>query len=58
MKAAYFEIASLEDTEKALGSIGISLAAAAVVTTIAGAFLGTWASRRVLRPLRRAHRAR
>lgn len=51
VKAAYFEIASLEDTEKALGSIGISLAAAAVVTTIAGAFLGTWASRRVLRPL-------
>jgi two-component system sensor histidine kinase MtrB len=51
VKAAYFEIASLEDTEKSLGSIGISLAAAAVVTTIAGAFLGTWASRRVLRPL-------
>ena len=51
VKAAYFEIASLEDTEKALGSIGISLAAAAVLTTIAGAFLGTWASRRVLSPL-------
>jgi signal transduction histidine kinase len=51
LKAAYFEIASMEDTERSLGSIGISLAAAAVVTTIAGAFLGTWASRRVLRPL-------
>ena len=51
VKAAYFEIASMEDTEKSLGSTGISLAAAAVVTTIAGAFLGTWASRRVLRPL-------
>jgi two-component system sensor histidine kinase MtrB len=51
VKAAYFEIASLEDTEKSLGSIGISLAAAAVVTTVAGGFLGTWASRRVLRPL-------
>jgi two-component system sensor histidine kinase MtrB len=52
VKAAYFEIASMEDTERSLGSIGISLAAAAAtVTTIAGAFLGTWASRRVLRPL-------
>jgi two-component system sensor histidine kinase MtrB len=51
VNAAYFEIASMEDTERSLGSIGISLAAAAVVTTVAGAFLGTWASRRVLRPL-------
>lgn len=51
VKAAYFEIASMEDTERSLDSIAISLAAAAVVTTIAGAFLGTWASVRVLRPL-------
>jgi signal transduction histidine kinase len=51
VKAAYFEIASFDDTEKALGSLGFSLVAAAVVTTVAGAFLGAWASRRVLRPL-------
>src|SRR5688572_12161169 len=49
--AAYFEIASFEETEDALSSLGISLAAAAVVTTVAGAFLGAWGSRRVLRPL-------
>jgi two-component system sensor histidine kinase MtrB len=51
VKAAYFEIAPFDDTERALSSLGISLAAAAVVTTVAGAFLGAWASRRVLRPL-------
>jgi signal transduction histidine kinase len=51
VKAAYFEIASFEDTERALGSLGFALIAAAVVTTVAGAFLGAWASRRVLRPL-------
>jgi signal transduction histidine kinase len=49
--AAYFEIASFEDTERALSSLAISLAAAAVGTTVAGALLGVWASRRVLRPL-------
>jgi signal transduction histidine kinase len=51
VKAAYFEIASFDDTEKALGSLGFALVAAAVVTTVAGALLGAWASRRVLRPL-------
>jgi two-component system sensor histidine kinase MtrB len=51
VKAAYFEIASFDDTEKALSSLGFALVAAAVVTTVAGAFLGAWASRRVLRPL-------
>ena len=51
VKAAYFEIASFEDTERALSSLAFSLLAAAAVTTIAGAFLGSWAARRVLRPL-------
>lgn len=49
--AAYFEIASFEDTERALSTLGIPLAGAALVTTIAGAFLGAWGARRVLRPL-------
>jgi signal transduction histidine kinase len=51
VKAAYFEIVSFDDVERALGSLGFALVAAAVVTTIAGALLGAWASRRVLRPL-------
>ena len=51
VNAAYFEIASFEDTERALSSLQISLAAAAIGTTVAGALLGVWASRRVLRPL-------
>ena len=48
---AYFEIASFEDTEDALGSLRLALFAAAIVTTVAGAVLGAYASRRVLRPL-------
>ena len=49
--AAYFEIASFEDTERALSSLAFALGAAAVGTTVAGALLGVYASRRVLRPL-------
>ena len=49
--AAYFEIASFADTERALHSLGFSLALAAAVTTLAGGVLGAYASRRVLRPL-------
>jgi two-component system sensor histidine kinase MtrB len=49
--AAYFEIASFEDTEDALSSLGFALVTAAVVTTIAGFLLGAYGSRRVLRPL-------
>jgi two-component system sensor histidine kinase MtrB len=48
---AYFEIASFEESERALSSVGISLFAAAIGTTVGGALLGGWASRRVLRPL-------
>jgi two-component system sensor histidine kinase MtrB len=49
--AAYFEIVSLDELEKTLETLGISLIAAALVTTLAGAGLGWWAARRVLRPL-------
>lgn len=50
-EGAYFEIVSLEDLEDTLESLGISLVGAALVTTLAGAGLGWWAARRMLRPL-------
>src|SRR4030095_9652971 len=49
---AYFEIVSREELEGTLESIGISLLAAALLSTLAGAAVGWWAARRVLRPLR------
>jgi two-component system, OmpR family, sensor histidine kinase MtrB len=49
---AYFEIVSLEELEETLESISISLLAAALLSTLAGAAVGWWAARRVLRPLR------
>jgi two-component system, OmpR family, sensor histidine kinase MtrB len=49
--AAYYEIVSLDELERTLESLGISLVGAALVTTLAGAGLGWWAARRVLRPL-------
>jgi len=47
----YFEFVSLADTQSALESLSASLFGAAMVTTLAGAALGWWASRRTLRPL-------
>jgi signal transduction histidine kinase len=52
LEGAYFEIVSLEELEDTLESIGISLLAAALLSTLAGAAVGWWAARRVLRPLR------
>jgi two-component system sensor histidine kinase MtrB len=49
--AAYFEIVSLTELEETLRQLGISLVAASLATTLAGALLGRWAARRVLRPL-------
>ena len=51
VNGAYFEIVSLDELESTLESISISLLAAALITTLAGAALGWWAARRVLRPL-------
>ncbi|HKH24237.1 MAG TPA: HAMP domain-containing sensor histidine kinase [Acidimicrobiales bacterium] len=48
---AYFEIVSLDELEDTIESISISLLAASLLTTMAGAGLGWWAARRVLRPL-------
>jgi signal transduction histidine kinase len=50
-EVAYFEIVSLDDVEDTLGALGVSLLGASLVTTLAGAGLGWWASRRALRPL-------
>ncbi len=47
----YFEFVSLTDTQNALESLSASLFGATFVTTLAGAALGWWASRRTLRPL-------
>jgi signal transduction histidine kinase len=49
--AEYFEIVELDDLQRTLGSLGISLLGASVFTTLAGAGLGFWAGRRALRPL-------
>jgi signal transduction histidine kinase len=49
--AAYFEFFSLEELQSTLRTLAFTLAAAAVVTTLAGAALGRWASGRALRPL-------
>ena len=49
--AAYFEVFSLDELEGTLRTLAFALAAAALVTTLAGAVLGRWASGRALRPL-------
>lgn len=47
----FFEAFSLAEVERTLDVLGYSLAGAAVLTTMAGAAVGRWASARVLRPL-------
>jgi signal transduction histidine kinase len=49
--AAYFEIVSLDELQSTLESLAVSLFGASLVTTLAGAALGYWISRRTLRPL-------
>ena len=49
--AEYFEIVELDDLQRTLGSLAISLLGASVLTTLAGAGIGFWAGRRALRPL-------
>jgi two-component system, OmpR family, sensor histidine kinase MtrB len=51
VNAAYFEIISFQQTAATLDALGVSLFAAALLTTLGGAATGAWASRRVLRPL-------
>ena len=49
--AVYFEVFSLEELAGTLRGLAFALAAAALVTTLAGAAVGRWASARALRPL-------
>lgn len=49
--AAYFEVIPMDDLESTLESLIVGLAAAAIVTTLGGAFFGWLGARRVLRPL-------
>lgn len=51
--AVYFEVFSLTELEGTLRTLAIALGAAALVTTVAGAVVGRWASGRALRPLSR-----
>ena len=49
--AAYFEIYQLVELDRTLRILANSSIAAALVTTVAGATIGWWASRRVLSPV-------
>jgi two-component system sensor histidine kinase MtrB len=55
--AAYFEVFSLSDLSHTLRVLGITLVGTGVVTTLVGAVLGRFASRRLLRPLSVVSRA-
>lgn len=51
VQGVYFEAVTLADVDRILEVLGYSLAAAALLTTIAGAAVGRWAAARVLSPL-------
>jgi two-component system sensor histidine kinase MtrB len=55
--ASYFEVFSLADLGHTLRVLGITLIGTGVVTTLVGAVLGRFASRRLLRPLSVVSRA-
>ena len=57
LDAAYFEVFSLDELSRTLRILALALAGAALVTTLAGAVIGRWASGRVLRPLAQVSRA-
>ncbi len=48
---AFFEVSSLEELNRTLAVLRNAVGGAAAVTTLAGAVVGTWAGRRLLRPL-------
>ena len=56
VNAAYFEVFSLDELSRTLRILALALAGAALVTTVAGAVIGRWASGRVLRPLTQVSR--
>ena len=49
--AAYFEVVSIAEIDRNLESLGLILFGASLITTMAGAAFGFYASRRVLQPL-------
>jgi signal transduction histidine kinase len=51
VRSSYFEVFSLAELAGTLRDLAYALAGAALVTTLAGAALGRWASTRALRPL-------
>lgn len=51
VQAAYFEVFSLAELARTLRILALALGGAALVTTVAGAVIGRWASARALRPL-------
>lgn len=55
--AAYFEFASLADVGSTLHSVGLSLMFAGFITTLFGVVLGSFASRRAVKPLGAAAQA-
>jgi signal transduction histidine kinase len=55
--AQYFEVFALGELDRTVRLLGGTLVAAAALTTLAGAFLGRWASGRVLTPVSEAARA-
>ncbi len=50
-QAAYFELFPLTEQQRTLQTLLASLLLAAIVVTLAGALLGSWAANRALRPL-------
>jgi two-component system sensor histidine kinase MtrB len=51
VSASYYEVTTLGELESTLNVLATVLGVAALTTTIAGAAVGWWASRRVLQPL-------
>jgi len=55
--ANYYELTAQTELQRTLRQLGITLAVGALATTLAGAALGLWASRRILHPLASVARA-
>jgi two-component system, OmpR family, sensor histidine kinase MtrB len=51
VRAQFYEISPAAELQRTLSTLATVLAAFALLTTVAGALLGRWASRRVLAPL-------
>jgi signal transduction histidine kinase len=51
VSAEYYELTSQTELQRTLREVGLTLSLVALTTTVAGAALGLWASRRIMRPL-------